>query len=61
VSRDFAGVGGGHERLTCHTCDEVTLVRAPYMNAGQWREAVIAFLSAHPGDTVLSDIILEAT
>ena len=37
----------GHPRLTCHTCDDDTLVRQPYMTNEQWQSAGWAFESVH--------------
>jgi len=48
VARDTCGFGG-HERLTCVTCDK-TLVHQPYMTSDKWEIEAKTFLLEHPGE-----------
>ena len=53
VYEDGAGCGG-HYRLTCRSCPEspgTSQVRQPYMNEGQWQEALRQFRVVHPFTT----------
>ncbi len=39
--------GGGYPRLTCHDCNDATLVKQPYMTADIWLEKTSAFQEVH--------------